>query len=367
MTRFFSSWCRSLASLCGGTALAVTCFSAVHAGAMIVMSANSETRPASTMPAVTELLSSWDRDLMVYSDPNDQDAEHPALEALLPDEPQTLDGAASGDEVKPVASEKEVASSTETTDDDCDNAAKDIFSDYYKFRFGETDGHYGENAGASSPAKESGSDAALNGDSNDKNPNDECEESDYEDQPGDSTANGEMPADNEGSSTATPDADAGSSTVKTPEEAAKSEDAPKLAEPSTTDEAPKQEGNSSGATPKASKNEELPLSDSSSSLDIQTYYHYRYVEIAGPLGDNKNVNGENAATKDDVAGNSESGDDSTMDPDGCDDETAGDENVKENSSLADAMLAVASHWADDVISSYGLRISQVMGLLEQIR
>ena len=70
MTRFFSSWYRTVASLFSGTAIAVTCLIAVNAGAMIVMSANSEIRPASATPAVTALVVDWDRDLFIYSDPS---------------------------------------------------------------------------------------------------------------------------------------------------------------------------------------------------------------------------------------------------------------------------------------------------------
>ena len=66
MTRFFSSLSRTSASLFSGTVIAVTCFSAVPAGAMIVMSANSEIRPASAIPAVTELVAGCDPEFIIF-------------------------------------------------------------------------------------------------------------------------------------------------------------------------------------------------------------------------------------------------------------------------------------------------------------
>ena len=35
--------------------------------------------------------------------------------------------------------------------------------------------------------------------------------------------------------------------------------------------------------------------------------------------------------------------------------------------MADALLAVVSIWANDIASSYGLKVSQVISLLGQIR
>ena len=46
---------------------------------------------------------------------------------------------------------------------------------------------------------------------------------------------------------------------------------------------------------------------------------------------------------------------------------ANDADQSESSPLADAMLAVVSRCAEDVASHYGLKMSQVMGLLGQMK
>ena len=66
MRRFFNFWSWSLASLFSSTALAVTLFGAVNAGAAIVMSANSDVQPMSSLRAGTELLVDRNQDFIIY-------------------------------------------------------------------------------------------------------------------------------------------------------------------------------------------------------------------------------------------------------------------------------------------------------------
>ncbi|MGA2257936.1 MAG: hypothetical protein ABSG53_25000, partial [Thermoguttaceae bacterium] len=118
-----------------------------------------------------------------------------------------------------------------------------------------------------------------------------------------------------------------------------------------------------------SKAETSPTSDSTSSSSIQDYYRYRYEPIDGQYGSNQNAaTEENAAPSNNDSISTQNSDDSTANSDEeSDDETASDTDRSVSSPMADAMLAVVSRWAEDFASNYGLKLSQVMGLLGQIK
>ncbi|MGO9112142.1 MAG: hypothetical protein ACLP9L_23190 [Thermoguttaceae bacterium] len=430
MNRFFSSWFRSLASLFSGVVLAVTCFGAVNAGAMIVISANSDVRPTSNTFAVNELLVDWNQDSIIYLDQSTENAARPALPSLSPDEPRTSDAMVSSDEAvrndttpnseaKAAVSENASSDTTESTASDANNSTNDNYSDYYKFKFGRFGGYYGENADASSPAGKSDSDTATN---------DTASKDNNENQSGESNADSGKPTDNGTVNSPVPAADPNSShaskiesesksgaTDKTsddtnysqPEnfnqdyikykyrhsgdysgenadanpnspqstdsstttvEASKAEETTKTAESAKTDESPKSDMSSSDAASADSKPETSSSSDSTSPWSIQDYYHYRYELIEDQYGDNQNAAPkENVVPSNSDLGKIQGSDDSTMNAEDSGDETASDGDQSASSPMADAMLAVASRCADDIASSYGLKMSQIMALLGQMR
>ncbi|MGA2254895.1 MAG: hypothetical protein ABSG53_09550, partial [Thermoguttaceae bacterium] len=230
MRRFFNYWSWSLANLFSSTAVAVTLFGAVNAGAGIVMPANSNVQPTSNIPAGIELPVDGIEYFAIYPDLNTENADRPALPPLLPDEPQASKASVStGDAVPstttpnnnatvetndavptPAAPSNDATTDTkDNTSGEIDNAAPDAsssttdnFSDYYRFKFGHFGGYYGENADASSPADMSANDTAANNSSGNSN---------NENQSGDSKATNDESTNNGAGNSAVPAADKNSS------------------------------------------------------------------------------------------------------------------------------------------------------------
>ena len=84
---------RSLASLFGGTVLALTLFGAVNAGAAIDHVDDFDYPADVPRRLGTELLVDWNQDFTICPDLGTEDTERPALPSLSPDEPQTSDAA----------------------------------------------------------------------------------------------------------------------------------------------------------------------------------------------------------------------------------------------------------------------------------
>ena len=156
-------------------------------------------------------------------------------------------------------------------------------------------------------------------------------------------------------------------TVKS-EQPAKVEDAPKTEEAAKVDDTAKTDANSNGAAQEEPKTETSPVSGGASSQSIQDYYRYRSEPIDGQYGENHDSATQKDATPPTSGsiGSPSSDDNSTSGDDDFDDETVGD-GQGANGSVADAMLLVASRWVEDFVANYGLKISQVAGLLGQIR
>ena len=91
MRRFFSFWSSSLARLFSSTAIAVTLFGAVNVHAAIIVPANPNVQPVSSLPVGTELLVEMNQDFVVYPDLDTENTGCPTLPPLSPDESQTSD------------------------------------------------------------------------------------------------------------------------------------------------------------------------------------------------------------------------------------------------------------------------------------
>ena len=104
---------------------------------------------------------------------------------------------------------------------------------------------------------------------------------------------------------------------------------------------------------------------------MQDYYRYRYEPLDSQYGDNRNADDDDGATPwNDDSANTEDSDDSIMmnaEDHDYGSVAANGANPSGTSPLADAVLAVISQWADDFASNYGLKVSQVVGLLGQWR
>ena len=79
MRHFFSPWSWSLASLFSSTAFALTLFGAVNADAAIIVPANPNVQPASSLPVGTEQLVEMNQDFVVYPDLDTENAGSPHL------------------------------------------------------------------------------------------------------------------------------------------------------------------------------------------------------------------------------------------------------------------------------------------------
>ena len=113
-----------------------------------------------------------------------------------------------------------------------------------------------------------------------------------------------------------------------------------------------------------------PDTTDKSTDDIKSYYRYRRAPIDGQYGDNRSAAAkEDAIPSDSGSADTQNSDDSTsLNVNDSDDDTAG--NAAQGSSpLADAILNLVSSWANDIVSTYGLKtkMSQVVSLLGQMR
>ena len=319
MDRVFSTWLRSLASLFSATVLAVTWFGVFNAEAMIVKSANSDNQPAFNAVAITDLLGDWDRDLMFYAELDVENADRPALPYLSPDEPQASEAAASGDEA--LGNDTSLESEAMTVD-----------------------GH-GAMVEETAPDNDATSTAEA------------TEPAGLESEAMTVDGHGAMVEDT------TPDNDA-TSTAEATEPAGLDSEAMTvdghgaMVEDTTPD---------NDGTPTAEATE-AASSTSDSSVDDWDYDRYRHELIDNPSEDNEIAGLSNVApTSNSDSAEIRDGAENRMDAEDSDNEVADTSDRSERGSMEDALLAVVSLWADDLASGYGLKASQVMGLLGRIR
>lgn len=136
----------------------------------------------------------------------------------------------------------------------------------------------------------------------------------------------------------------------------------------------KSDTSSSDTTPANSTTENSPATDSTSSESVQDYYRYRYEPIDSQYGKNQNspatedpAPSASDSTNTDATDTENRGDSATMNDEGAADETPHAAGSSTNASMADAVAAVVSRWVEDFSSDYGLKVSQVMDLLAQMK
>ncbi len=183
---------------------------------------------------------------------------------------------------------------------------------------------------------------------------------------------------------ATKTGDAANTDDATQTDATQSGEVPKTEKAATKpDESPKPDADPKGSSPTGSKTEASPAPGSTASLTVQDYYRYRYESLEGRYGDDRKSAGDEDATpstngstsphtsvdgmKDDSAAPQTSVDGMRMDAEDSGGQTTRRAEGSGSSSMAGAMLAVVSSWADDVASGYGLKMSQVIDLLSQMK
>jgi hypothetical protein len=383
----------SPARLLGGLSLVLAIHGAAQAGDLITLFANSDFRPVYDAPVPSGMLIDWNRDFIIYSNLNAENAGRLPLPSLTPDAPQSSnidestdesnrgsssdesanDDSASGNEADQARAEGTNSDATDGSGLSAETSNGQTFSDYYRYMFGRYGECYGNPVDRSSAAEM-------------PDENSSARSADETDNPGDSRADA-VNSDEGNSDTVTSDDAAKDEAVK--DEVATDETKSvevKPEEPKAADETSRRAGTDVGETEKGSNSETANNSSDNGSVTqhesvdedcLKAYYHFRDEPIEGQFGENR---GSAAKEEEPRTGSTEnaSEDNDGEDCPGMSDDAGDDETTNEvdrigdrrydrgNASMGDALLDAITQAANEFAANHGLNLPQILNLLPRM-
>ena len=338
------SWSRSFANLRRGAAtIALSLGAAVAAAAPLSPTVSSNLDLLGGSAAATVVVD-WTTTLTVTPLQNG-DADRPALPSLDADEfkqptenaasdkTSSNDDASSEDRAagETAQTETQPNADAQSSENASEEAAGEGYSEYYKYKFGYVERHYGDNDDAAAPVEEN--------------------------------------LDNDRSTTDYDFADKSDETASTESaDSTRPSDAPKAdatAESETEQAADGQVAKDLDAASENATGENATDDVKSDSTDTAEYDRYRYESIDRQFGSDASANDGREDGKSDAADaksddesesgvNVEDGDESS--------ETASDAE-NEGSPMADAIVSVFARWAEISAANYGLNLAQLNGVM----
>jgi hypothetical protein len=378
----------SLARLLGGLSLIFATHGAAQ-GCDATLAFSSSNSLSSCAPALSMgLLVDWNQDFIIYADLNPMNSDRSSMPQLLPDDcaPSTQE-AASGESMTDNDAEQSAAENTPPDTSEGlaagDNSNSESFSDYYKYKFSRYGECYGDKAGQPSqaahteekPATPPVDDSAESMESmSDEGPSNASDNDKPEGASSSDTA--ESASGDEGDNQpgtsgdeylkyryGYPGAHYGNDSGVNPNPPQAADGSVTPEEKGKTDDAPKSDVNSESAAPADATNDPAPAADNGSSSTLEDYHRYRDQPIESRYGDNKD-----AASSETQEQSQESSDDSSDDQNSDGDQAMSDDAASGGTvaRLGDALWAMISQSANDLIAGYGMTASQILNALPRM-